>query len=175
MTPNNPYSLSKSFGEQIWTYAVTHAETADRFGMILTWLAQAIEETLPSDASTPLLPAAGSRADKLELEIRTKPGEPPFMASAFADQTVSELKQHIAKQKAGWCASGMNLVMQGRFLDNDAALGASGLKSGDFLVLTGMVPVVIEPPDTAPPDIENSLAPLSSTRFPPEATTIQRD
>ena len=126
-------------------------------------------------ASASLSPASTVRADKLELEIRTKPGEPPFIARAYADQTVANLKQNIAEQHGGWSSSGMNLIMQGRFLDDDAPLGASGLKSGDFLVLTGMVPVVIDRPDVDPPDMENSLAPLSSTRFPPEATTIQLD
>jgi|EP00966_Prymnesium_polylepis_P142374 molybdopterin converting factor small subunit len=119
--------------------------------------------------------AAAGAAAALALEVRTKPGEPPLAVSATVDQTVLQLKQQLAESNAGWSADGMNLILQGRYLENETPLGTV-LKSGDFVVLTGQVAVVIEAPDIDPPNTEYSSAPpASSTRFPPAVSEIERD
>ena len=126
-------------------------------------------------ASTP--ERAWTLGDRLELEIRTKPSEPPILITASAGETVLQLKQRLANGREGWAVAGMNLIRQGRFLDDVALLGDCGLRSGEFVVLTGQLPVIIQPPPDLDPDTDNPLlAPLmSSTRAPPEATAIQRD
>ena len=67
-----------------------------------------------------------------------------------ADMTVAALKARLATARAsdGWSAE-LNLINQGRFLDDDATLEGSGLRDGDFLVATGCVPHVLPP---MPPD-----------------------
>lgn len=84
----------------------------------------------------------------LALEVRTKPGEAPTLAALPPTATIAELKAELAERRAadGWKADAMNLILQGRFLDDDATLEACGIRSGNStLVVTGMVPRVLPP------------------------------
>ena len=84
----------------------------------------------------------------LALEVRTKPGEEPTRLDAAPELTVAGLKAELATRHtaAGWQADAMNLIVQGKFLDDSATLSECGLRDGDFLVATGMVPQVLPPP-----------------------------
>ena len=88
----------------------------------------------------------------LSLEVRTLDGQ-RMPATAAPSDTVLALKQRLASQRSadGWCEE-MNLSWQGKFLQDDLTLGASGLRDGDFVVATGLRPVVIAPP--VEPDLE---------------------
>ena len=101
----------------------------------------------------------------LLVQIRTKPGEPTFEVEAQAGETVLTLKRRIAEMRSGdgWAAE-MNLIRQGQFLLDDLQLGESGVQTGDFLVATGVTPMVITPPTETEvyPDPETGTT--SSTR-----------
>mmetsp|Transcript_25886 Transcript_25886/g.51926 ORF Transcript_25886/g.51926 Transcript_25886/m.51926 type:complete len:111 (-) Transcript_25886:30-362(-) len=89
----------------------------------------------------------------LTVEVRTKPGETPITLITERSMTVGQLKEQLAdmRQAEGWSASSMNLIRQGRFLEDDKRLSESSVCDGDFIVATNMVPrrpMPIEPADT---------------------------
>ena len=89
----------------------------------------------------------------MEVEVRTLPHEntPAFAFSTEADELVSDLKRRLAERHQEWAAEGMNLAFEGRMLADDAQLRAYGIRSGDFVVLTGMRPRQLRDDDSAPP------------------------
>lgn len=108
--------------------------------------------------------------DELRLEVRTKPGEAPFQVRVPSIETVGYLKQIVAGARQGWATTGMNLISQGRFLDDEELVANTGLQSGDFVVVTGQIPYVINAPDEAD---QHAECPVQ--RNAPETTRIHRD
>lgn len=86
-------------------------------------------------------------ASLLTFEVRTKPGETPIRLSMDGKTVIRDLKKQLANMRMsqGWDASSMNLIRQGRFLDDDQHLEQCGVCEGDFIVATGMVPRKLEP------------------------------
>jgi hypothetical protein len=111
----------------------------------------------------------------LNVEVRTLKRE-SLMLSAGAEATVLSLKQQLVtlRQADGWASDCMELILQGRYLDDATTVRSIGLKDGDFLVVTGMVPVVIQPPKIEHDDDALLQHAPSHHVFPPASIDIDR-
>ena len=113
----------------------------------------------------------------MKLEVRVPPPkQETFGVEAAADETVKTLKARIAGLREGWTPE-LNVILQGRHLASEKTLSECGLKDGDFVVITGMTAVQIEPPvydeNTVPEMLETSplfSAPLVTSSLPIEQT-----
>lgn len=113
-------------------------------------------------------------AELITIEVRTRPGELPITLSTDPQGTIAALKQTLAAEREGWDATSMNLIRQGRFLNDDKTLTECELCDGEFIVASGMVsrpmPSIqadaVEPLDgqlvSAQPQVE--LAPVRMVR-----------
>lgn len=114
----------------------------------------------------------------ITIEVRTKPGEAPTTISTDPKSTVGALKRDLAQMHAdkGWDASSMELIRQGKVLEDTNALETTGLSNGDFLVATGQVPRQLPPPPADGNDGFNPESlPSTYTMAPIAAVEMQRE
>ncbi len=77
------------------------------------------------------------------IEVRTPPCggvQETLAVAAEPTDTVAALKKRLASMREadGWSAGEMNLILQGRFLDDAQTIVESGIGEGAFLVVTGV-------------------------------------
>jgi len=79
-----------------------------------------------------------SHAWRIEAR-KPPPDEVRLQLEVSPTDTVAKVKARIASQRDGWSAEQMNVILQGKFLQDTQTLSETGLKDRDFVVITGMV------------------------------------
>ena len=115
----------------------------------------------------------------LSVEVRTLDRQ-AMRVTAEPSETVGALKQRLAQMRAAdhWSSS-MNLILEGKFLDDGDTLQSCGLQDGAFVVATGVTP---RPLPNAPcePDLDwaddriSSTGPVAARHY-PSCSTMERD
>ena len=96
------------------------------------------------------------------IEARKPPPDPvTLQLEVSAEDTVAALKGRLASQREDWSSEQMNVILQGKFLQDPQTMAECELKNGDFVVITGMVARQIEPPkyDESTPLMEAPAGP----------------
>jgi molybdopterin converting factor small subunit len=74
------------------------------------------------------------------IEARKPPPDPvTLQLEVSAEDTVAALKGRLASQREDWSSEQMNVILQGKFLQDPQTMAECELKNGDFVVITGMV------------------------------------
>ena len=74
------------------------------------------------------------------IEARKPPPDPVTLQLVVsAEDTVATLKGRLASQREDWSSEQMNVILQGKFLQDPQTMAECELKNGDFVVITGMV------------------------------------